>query len=48
MKRLFNVTVGKCGNAFLILGKEKKALLDTRTAYCVPKLVGNIKAVIDN
>ncbi|MBP2650860.1 MAG: beta-lactamase domain protein [Firmicutes bacterium] len=43
MDKIVEVTGGDGGNAFLILGREKAALLDCGMAYCADKLISNIK-----
>ena len=48
MDRIVDVTGGKGGNAFLILGEEKTALVDCGMAYCASNLISNIKQVINN
>lgn len=45
--RIFDVTGGQGGDAFLILGEEKTALMDCGMAYCADKLIGNIKQILD-
>ena len=47
MDKIVNVTGGKGGNAFLILGKEKTALIDCGMAYCSSNLISNIKQVLN-
>jgi glyoxylase-like metal-dependent hydrolase (beta-lactamase superfamily II) len=47
MDKIMDVTGGKGGNAFLILGEEKTALLDCGMAYCAPNLISNIKQVLN-
>jgi len=46
MDRIIDVTGGKGGNAFLILGAEKTALIDCGMAYCAYNLIKNIKHVL--
>lgn len=43
MDKILNVTGGQGGNAFLIRGEEKSALIDCGMAYCASNLVSNIK-----
>lgn len=43
-----DVTGGKGGNSFLILGAEKTALIDCGMAYCASHLIRNIKQVLGN
>ena len=47
MNRIVDVTGGKGGNAFLILGEEKTALIDCGMAYCASNLISNIKQVLN-
>jgi glyoxylase-like metal-dependent hydrolase (beta-lactamase superfamily II) len=47
MERIVDVTGGKGGNAFLLLGEEKTALIDCGMAYCAPNLINNIKRIIN-
>ena len=47
MDKIVDVTGGKGGNAFLILGKEKTALIDCGMAYCATSLISNIKQVLN-
>lgn len=47
MDRIVDVTGGKGGNAFLILGEEKTALIDCGMAYCAPSLISNIKQMLN-
>ncbi|HWR07821.1 MBL fold metallo-hydrolase [Sporomusa sp.] len=47
MNEIVDVTGGKGGNSFLILGKEKTALIDCGMAYCGDKLISNIRQVLD-
>lgn len=46
MEQIFDVTGGQGGNAFLLTGKEKTALIDCGMAYCASRLIANIKQVI--
>ncbi|AJQ25744.1 MBL fold metallo-hydrolase [Pelosinus fermentans] len=46
MDRIIDVTGGKGGNAFLLLGAEKTALIDCGMAYCASNLIKNIKHVL--
>lgn len=46
MDRIIDVTGGKGGNAFLVLGTEKTALIDCGMAYCASNLIKNIKQVL--
>ena len=43
---IVNVTGGQGGNAFLVLGAEKTAVIDCGMAYCASKLIDNIKQVL--
>jgi glyoxylase-like metal-dependent hydrolase (beta-lactamase superfamily II) len=47
MNRIVDVTGGKGGNSFLILGEEKTALVDCGMAYCASNLISNIKQVLN-
>lgn len=47
MNKIVDVTGGKGGNAFLILGEDKTALIDCGMAYCAPNLINNIKQVLN-
>jgi len=47
MERIINVTGGIGGNAFLILGEKKTALVDCGMAYCASNLISNIKQVLN-
>jgi glyoxylase-like metal-dependent hydrolase (beta-lactamase superfamily II) len=40
------VTGGKGGEAYLVTGLEKSALIDCGMAYCAPQLIANIKKVL--
>lgn len=44
-ENIVRVTAGKGGEALLILGSEKSALVDCGMAYCAEKMIGNIHAV---
>ncbi|QDR81645.1 MBL fold metallo-hydrolase [Sporomusa termitida] len=46
MDRIVDVTGGKGGNAFLILGERKTALIDCGMAYCAGQLINNIRQVL--
>lgn len=49
MKNIINVTSGKgSSTAFLILGKNKTALIDCGMAYCASSLIGNIQQVLND
>jgi 2-aminobenzoylacetyl-CoA thioesterase len=48
MDKIIDVTGGQGGNAFLILGGEKTALVDCGMAYCATNLISNIKKVIND
>ena len=48
MDTIVNVTGGKGGNAFLLLGDEKTALIDCGMAYCAAQLINNIKQYLNN
>jgi glyoxylase-like metal-dependent hydrolase (beta-lactamase superfamily II) len=48
MDEIVDVTGGQGGNAFLLLGEEKTALLDCGMAYCAANLVRNIKQILNN
>ena len=43
MDYIKDVTGGKGGSAYLLLGKNKTALIDCGMAYCAPDLINNIK-----
>ena len=45
-KNIVRVTAGKGGEALLILGSEKTALVDCGMAYCADKLIENIHNVL--
>ena len=45
--KVVNVTGGQGGNAFLLLGEEKAALIDCGMAYCAPNLISNIKKMLN-
>lgn len=47
MDKIVDVTGGKGGNAFLIIGEEKTALVDCGMAYCASNLIDNIKQVLN-
>lgn len=47
MEKIVDVTGGKGGSAFLILGTEKTALFDCGMAYCARQLIDNIERVLD-
>jgi glyoxylase-like metal-dependent hydrolase (beta-lactamase superfamily II) len=44
---IVNVTGGKGGNAFLVLGQEKTALIDCGMAYCAAALIGNLRQALN-
>lgn len=46
MDNIINVTGGRGGNAFLLLGEEKSALVDCGMAYCAQNLIKNIEQVL--
>jgi 2-aminobenzoylacetyl-CoA thioesterase len=46
MDYIIDVTGGKGGSAYLVLGKDKTALMDCGMAYCAPDLINNIKKVL--
>lgn len=46
MNKIIDVTGAKGGNAFLVLGNNKAALLDCGMSYCAAALITNIKKVI--
>lgn len=46
MEQIFDVTGGQGGNAFLLAGKEKTALVDCGMAYCAARLIDNIKQAV--
>lgn len=46
MERIVDVTGGKGGNAFLILGQDQTALIDCGMAYCADRLISNIRQVL--
>ncbi|HHW42143.1 MAG TPA: MBL fold metallo-hydrolase [Syntrophomonadaceae bacterium] len=47
MDNIVNVTGGKGGTSFLILGDKKAALIDCGMAYCASNLISNIKRVLN-
>jgi glyoxylase-like metal-dependent hydrolase (beta-lactamase superfamily II) len=46
MDYIKDVTGGKGGSAYLVLGKDKTALIDCGMAYCAGSLIDNIQEVI--
>ncbi|MBP2638909.1 MAG: beta-lactamase domain protein [Firmicutes bacterium] len=48
MDNIVEVTGGPGGSAFLVMGREKTALLDCGMAYCAPKLFENLSKVLKN
>lgn len=46
MKHIFDVSGGLGGKAFLLVGKDKSALMDCGMAYCAADLMDNIKQVL--
>lgn len=46
VENIVEVTGGQGGNAFLILGREKTALVDCGMAYCAAKLIDNLRQVL--
>ena len=46
MDNIIDVTGGQGGNAFLVLGQEKTALLDCGMAYCASALINNLRQVL--
>lgn len=47
MDKIVDVTGGRGGNAFLVMGGEKTALVDCGMAYCASNLISNIKQVLN-
>ncbi len=47
MDRIVEVTGGMGGNAFLVRGAEKTALIDCGMAYCASNLIRNIQQALD-
>ncbi len=47
MDYIVNVTGGKGGNSFLLLGDQKTALVDCGMAYCAANLINNVKQVLN-
>ncbi len=47
MDEIIDVTGGQGGKAFLLMGKERTALVDCGMAYCASNLINNIKQVLD-
>lgn len=43
MLSIDDVSAGKGGTAFLVIGRDKAALIDTGMAYCAPALIANIR-----
>ncbi len=43
MQTIVEVTGGKGGNAYVVIGKTHAALIDCGMAYCAAKMTGNIK-----
>ncbi|MDF2499654.1 MAG: beta-lactamase domain protein [Anaerosporomusa subterranea] len=48
MDKIVDVTGGKGGSAYLLLGEEKTALVDCGMAYCAPTLISNIRQALNN
>lgn len=48
MDNIIEVTGGQGGSVFLVVGREKTALLDCGMAYCAAKLISNISQVLHN
>ncbi|MBP1764504.1 MAG: beta-lactamase domain protein [Firmicutes bacterium] len=48
MDKIIDVTGGQGGNAFLLVGEEKTALIDCGMAYCADKLISNVKQRLKN
>jgi len=46
MDYIIDVTGGKGGSAYLVLGKDKTALIDCGMAYCASNLISNIKEAL--
>ncbi|MBP1764285.1 MAG: beta-lactamase domain protein [Firmicutes bacterium] len=46
MDRIIEVTAGKGGNAYLLMGDKKTALLECGMAYCGAALIGNIRQIL--
>lgn len=48
MDKWINVTGGKGGNSYLVLGDKKTALVDCGMAYCASNLINNVKRILDS
>lgn len=46
MENIVDVTGGRGGNAFLLVGEEKTALMDCGMAFCAPQLIRNCKEAL--
>ncbi len=46
MEHIFDVSGGPGGKAFLLVGKDKSALMDCGMAYCAADLIDNIKQIL--
>ena len=46
MDYIKDVTGGEGGSAYLVLGKDKTALIDCGMAYCAANLINNIQEII--
>lgn len=46
MDRIIEATGGRGGDAYLVLGRDKAALIDCGMAYSAPALIGNIRQVL--
>lgn len=46
MDRIYNVRGGRGGDAYLLVGTQKAALIDCGMAYCASDLINNIKKVL--
>jgi glyoxylase-like metal-dependent hydrolase (beta-lactamase superfamily II) len=44
--KIKEVTAGKGGEAYLVTGSEKSALIDCGMAYCAPELIGNMREAL--
>ena len=46
MEKRINVTAGKAGDSWLLIGSEKTAVIDTGMEYCSEKLAENIREIL--
>jgi proline-specific peptidase len=46
VEKIFDVTGGPGGNAYLLVGEERTALIDSGMAFCAAGLIANVKTIL--